>query len=313
MKYSLLIINHINTKFTETCLNSIKNQVGDFEVVMIENGSREEERADGKGFARFKQVILNKNYGFPVGVNVGVKACVGEWVLVLNNDCELKDDFLEKMKRSIDSDFPSFARSYGMARRRNDKEYFIFSPKIYSHSAKALRDKQKKPVIYACGDCIDEKGLAHNIGRGEVDHGQYDKNTEVPLASFACILIKKEVLKKFPLDESFSPGYYEDVDFCLRVQKAGYKIAFVPQAVCWHMGEASFGKLNSIENEMRQFRNLSYVVAKHFSLANIVRHYLVFNLKSLRYYLLMKKRIEFFLIECQILKRFFCEKLQINF
>lgn len=331
MSISILIVNYNNKFYTDICLESLRRQTRrDFEVVVIENGSSRVERASGEGMANFKQVILNKNYGFPMGVNLGVKACTGEWVLVLNNDCEVKEDFVA-------------AAADALASRRNDNEYLVFSPKILqkrgqtSAFAAKLRPTQWKSIptekikhkdkdrgileenrgvyrkndidqkiIYACGDEIDEKGLARNIGRGEIDRGQFDNVKEVPLASFACILVKREILERFPLDETYSPGYYEDVDFCLRLKKAGLKIAFMSQAICWHFGEASFGKLKSIDNEMRQFRNLSFTVAKHFSWFNIVRHWMIFNLKSFRYYFFMKKQWKFLMIETQVLKRLFC-------
>jgi hypothetical protein len=306
MSITALIVNYNDKKITIDSLISVVRQNistrNDIKIILVENGCKKEEiLEDGD----FKHLILNKNYGFPAGVNIGVKACAGEWVLVLNNDCELKENFIEEMEKEIE----------------NNAEYQIFSPKIYQGENKGVKgdyrntkgiygnDKEVKNIIYACGDKIDNKGLAGNIGRGEVDRGQYDQQQEVPLASFACILIKKEILEKFPLDESYF-GYYEDVDFCLRVAKAGYKIKFVPRAICYHLGEASFSKLNNLDNEMRQFRNLSFTALKNFSLFNIVRHWLIFNLKSFRYYFFMKKQWKFLRVEGQILKKCFHAILQ---
>ncbi len=280
VQINIIIVNFnskLNTLRTYGAL--VHQSVQNFRAVIIENGCRKDEILEDNGLTH---LFLNQNYGFPAAVNVGVKACTEEWVLVLNNDCFLREDFLEKMTRAVEE----------------NPEYAIFSPKIYQGD-----DKKEKNIIYACGDRIDKKGLAGNIGRGEEDRGQYDHQKEVPLASFACILIKKEVLEKFPLDESYF-GYYEDVDFCLRVARAGYKIRFVPQAVCYHSGEASFRKLNNLDNEMRQFRNLSFTLIKNYSLFHIVRHWMIFNLKSFRYYFFMKKQWKFLRVEWQIIRRF---------
>lgn len=288
MIINTLIINYNEKLITENCIRSTKQ---DIPIILAENGCKKEGILEDGDFTH---LIFNQNYGFPAAVNVGVKACSADWVLVLNNDCVLKENFIGEMEKAAEE----------------NPEYAIFSPKILQ--GKSLNDGILRPgndgaqddvnVIYACGDKIDEKGLAGNTGRGEVDHGQYDHQKEVPLASFACILIKKELLERFPLDESYF-GYYEDVDFCLRVAKAGYKIRFVPKAVCFHLGEASFGKLSNLDNEMRQFRNLSLTVIKNFPLSNIVRHWMVFNLKSFRYYFFMKRQWKFLWAEWEIIRK----------
>lgn len=301
MSILILIINYNEKKVTNLCLESIKLQTSiNHQTVLVDNGSREEEKVKDPGI---KTIQLNKNYGFPFAVNLGVKACQGDWILVLNNDCELQENFIEEMTKATEK-YP---------------EGKVFSPKIFqsltaregilrpSPNGEGAQDdaqQKKMRVIYSCGDDIDEKGLARNIGRGEVDRGQYDEVKTVPLATFACILIKKEILEKFPLDESYF-GYYEDVDFCLRLQKAKVPIYFAPNAVCRHLGEASFSKLNNLDNEIRQFKNLSLTVIKHFSIKNIVRHYLLFNLKSFRYYFFMKKKWKFIFTEIEIVKQAF--------
>lgn len=285
---SVLIVAYNNLNYTTLCLQSLRRQTErGFEVVVVENGSRDEERAEGEDF---KQIVLNKNYGFPFAVNLGVKACRGDWVLVLNNDCVLAPNFVEEMKKAMEK----------------RPKLMVFSPKIYQQTnfqAPSSKLQKENKTLYACGDDIDEKGLARNIGRGEIDEGQFDSQKTVPLATFACILIKKEILEKFPLEESYF-GYYEDVDFCLRIKKAGFQIGFVPKAICSHIGEASFKKLDNLDNEMRQFRNLSLTVIRNFPLSNIVRHYLIFNLKSLKYYLFMKRKLAFLRIEILILSQF---------
>ncbi|MCX7612560.1 MAG: hypothetical protein N2043_13340, partial [Ignavibacterium sp.] len=62
-----------------------------------------------------------------------------------------------------------------------------------------------------------------------------------PRVAFLCTLIKKEVIEKIGgLDERFSPGNYEDDDFCLRAQLAGFKTVIVKDAFIHHFGSKSF-------------------------------------------------------------------------
>ncbi len=72
---------------------------------------------------------------------------------------------------------------------------------------------------------------------------QKNKNqfSEFPRIAFLCTLIKKEVVKKIGgLDERFSPGNFEDDDFCLRAQLAGYKTVIAKDVFIHHFGSKSF-------------------------------------------------------------------------
>ncbi len=64
---------------------------------------------------------------------------------------------------------------------------------------------------------------------------------QFPRVAFLCTLIKREVIDKIGgLDERFSPGNYEDDDFCLRAQLAGFKTVIVKDAFIHHYGSRSF-------------------------------------------------------------------------
>jgi len=311
MSISILVINYNEKLLTTTCINSIFNQkkrLNQLSVFVIENGSKENEQTKGDWF---ETIVLNQNYGFPFAVNLGVKMAKSDWVLVLNNDCELQENFIEEMIKATEKNpegkvfspkiFQKVDRQRSLDSRRSLPRTELRGGNDSEREERTENTNANSNIIYACGDDIDNKGLARNIGRGEIDHGQYDNAKTVPLATFACILIKKEILKKFPLDESYF-GYYEDVDFCLRLQKAKTPIFFASKAICFHLGEASFSKLNNLDNEIRQFRNLSFTVIANFPFSNIVRHYLLFNLKTFRYYFFMKKQFSYLLVERQILK-----------
>lgn len=249
-----------------------------YEIVLVIDGVRNQIDSDS---LFLKVIYFNQNYGFPAAVNLGVKCCTSDWILLLNDDCVLDENFFAKLEKELQA-----------------PKYEIYSFKILQGDK-----KNDQKIIYACGDAIDQKGLAKNVGKGERDTGQYDDLSEVDLACFACILIKKKWLEKFPLDENYF-GYYEDVDFCLNLKEIGIKIGFLPHCKAYHLGEASFSKFDKIENEMRQFRNLSLTYFKHFPVVDIVRHWLIFNLKSFRYYFFMKKKSGFLKIELYLLWKF---------
>ena len=68
-----------------------------------------------------------------------------------------------------------------------------------------------------------------------------NKVLQFPRIAFLCTLIKREVIEKIGgLDERFSPGNFEDDDFCLRAQLAGYKTVIAQDVFIHHYGSKSF-------------------------------------------------------------------------
>ena len=68
-----------------------------------------------------------------------------------------------------------------------------------------------------------------NIGDGALDMGQYNQTNFVPYVSFAGNYIRREVIDKVGLlDENYSPQYFDDVDYCFRAKRFGFKIMYVP-------------------------------------------------------------------------------------
>jgi GT2 family glycosyltransferase len=77
------------------------------------------------------------------------------------------------------------------------------------------------------------KGQTSSIGIGEEDQGQYNKIRDVDYVN-VCLLIRTAVIRNIGLiDESYF-CYWEDVDYCLRTRKAGYKVIYVPESKIWH-------------------------------------------------------------------------------
>ena len=79
-----------------------------------------------------------------------------------------------------------------------------------------------------------------HIGVDQVDNGQYDEiNDRVDFLTGCCLLVKRQVFDQIGLlDEKFFM-YLEDADFCQRAQKAGFKIAYIPQSKIWHLNAGS--------------------------------------------------------------------------
>ncbi|MEG8945549.1 glycosyltransferase [Rosettibacter firmus] len=161
------------------------------------------------------KVIRNSmNIGFPAAVNQGMKIADTEFVIVANNDIIFTEHWAERIIEIADSDNkigmvgPISNIVSGVQIDINAKYNSIEEMHRY---AAEVREKNKGQVL------------------------------QFPRIAFLCSLIKKEVIDKIGgLDERFSPGNYEDDDFCLRAQLAGYKTVIAKDVFIHHYGSKSF-------------------------------------------------------------------------
>lgn len=223
MKVSIVIPNW-NLK--EDCLELLESiQKLEFpkklvETVVVDNNSQ-----DGSGkairekFPWVRVIESKENLGYGGGVNLGIKNTESDYLLLLTNDVVLDKNFLKYLFSAL-----STKKDAGVA---GGLVLFYDRPN----------------VIQKAYGKIDEKRLIlENIGRGEVNRSQYRKEKTVEALTFTGILFKREVFDKVGLfDERFFHSY-EDLDFLLRIRKAGYKMLFVPKAKFWHKGSKSLGR-----------------------------------------------------------------------
>ncbi|MBI5560855.1 MAG: glycosyltransferase family 2 protein [Deltaproteobacteria bacterium] len=218
---SIIIVNFNGIRFLKKCLESVyKQSFPSFEVVFVDNGS-----TDGsiefvrKNFPETRLVENGENLGFAAGNNRGIGISRGGFILTLNNDTELKDDFLISLMN---------------AAQHSGKDAAMWAPKILSMEKKDGIDSVGGLLIYP-------DGSARGRGRLEKDIGQYDKPAEVFIPSACCALYKKEMLDSVGLfDEDFF-AYCEDTDLGLRARLVGWKTLSVPDAVVYHYYSGTAG------------------------------------------------------------------------
>lgn len=104
--------------------------------------------------------------------------------------------------------------------------------------------------------------------KGEVKpHSPYKNSAEpylVEQPAGACLLIRREAFNRIGgFDERFYPAWQEDVDFCLRLIKAGYKLAVLSDAQAIHAGGYSLKTMSRIEFLRIWYRNLNAYWEKH--------------------------------------------------
>jgi GT2 family glycosyltransferase len=213
-KVFIIILNWNNWPDTLECLESLKNNdYPNYQVVIIDNGSTEKLQTD------FKVIYNQKNLGFSGGNNVGIKYALekgADYVLLLNNDTIVAKDFLSEMIKVAEK----------------DKKIGMIGPQIYFYG-------DKNRIWFAGGQVNWLYNQGQMRGYNQIDKGQYDSSEETDYITGCCLLIKREVIKKIGLMPEDYFLYYEDTDWSLKAQQAGFKCLFVPRAKIWHKGSKS--------------------------------------------------------------------------
>ncbi|WP_169808425.1 glycosyltransferase family 2 protein [Clostridium ljungdahlii] len=219
------MVNYNGYKDTIECVNSlIKLNYSNYKIVIVDNASSDDSVKILKEELNDCKIIeSNKNLGFAYGNNLGIKYALdnkADYVLLLNNDTLVETSFLTNMINSFNVN-----KSIGLV------------------GCKIMYYPQKNIIWYGGGYINWFKFIGIHYGAKQIDKGQYDQEKEIDFMTGCCMLIKREVFDKtgFLSEDYFM--YLEDVDFCVKVKDAGYKIWYNPKAIIYHkVGFSSGGE-----------------------------------------------------------------------
>lgn len=222
---SIIIITYNSSRCIASCLDSIfQNQVNfPFNIILIDNDSKD--KAETKKIISVYQknniFILdnNENLGFAKAVNQGIKYAKqrfnSNYFLLLNPDATLKDDCLAQLKKTASQNEALGLLSAKIVNPQNSAVWF-------SHAY------------------ID--WLSFKTKHSPLPTAPFNNNSALQKVSYltgCCLLIKNTTIEKIGFfDERFFL-YYEDADFSLRAQQAGFKIATDEKSVCYHIESQS--------------------------------------------------------------------------
>jgi GT2 family glycosyltransferase len=247
---TVAVLSYDGRHLLEVILPSLARQrFRDFEVVVVDNGSRDDTLAWlGEHWPQVEVVSLPENVGVTAALNVCARAGRGELVGLFNNDLELEPDCLGELVRALHE-----------------------HPQTGWVAAK-LRDFQQRELLDGAGDVFTWAATGGRRGHGELDRGQYDTPQEIFGACGGAAVYRRNVLAAVgEFDEDFF-AFYEDVDWNLRAQLAGFSCRYVPTAVVYHMGSATIGRGLSDFTRYHLWRNTLWIIAKDLPAGALLRH-----------------------------------------
>ncbi|MCC9044150.1 glycosyltransferase family 2 protein [Myroides sp. M-43] len=237
-KFAVAILNWNGEQLLRQFLPSVLQYSDKANIYVIDNASTDQSiEVLYNEFPEIKIIQNNDNYGFAKGYNEGLKDIKEPYLVLLNSDIEVTENWLDSVEDIFDT-----------------------QPKVAIIQPKILDYKQKTHFEYAgaAGGFIDSYGFPFCRGRIfdtiEEDLGQYDDIIDIFWASGACFFIRNEVYQILGgLDEDYF-AHQEEIDLCWRAHNNGYKIKYTGFSKVYHVGGATL-QYQSPKKTYLNFRN----------------------------------------------------------
>jgi len=243
MRLAIVCLHYHHLKDTIACLTSLKKNLEgvDYKIFLVNNNPLE--KICKKDLPQLLELIeAGANLGFSGGNNLGIKQSLDlrpDYVLLINNDALVKKGFLTSLVDIFQKDPKAGLVAPAIVHYRNGRKQY---------------------------------GLEGHINRwlGICRHRNLNylpkKEIRAEFVSGCCLLIKKDVFVKvgFLPEQYFL--YFEDVDYCLQVKKAGFRIYLQPQSLVFHKQNRSFKE--DINNLILNFKSNLVFVSRWFPWPN---------------------------------------------
>lgn len=255
MDLSVIIINWNTQKLLKDCLSSIYKLTKDidFEVIVVDNASADKSpQMVKKDFPQVKLLKNKDNLGFTKANNQGIKIAKGKYVLLLNSDAYLIENSLKKLFDKAESiENLGVLGPLLLNENKSIQQSVGFTPSL--------------PQIFFWMSFLDDLPGGQLLKPFHVDHDLFYKDDrEVGWVTGAALLVPSKVIKEVgTLDENIFM-YGEEVEWCYRIKKQGYKIIFTDVTKIVHIGRGSHKKVSTAAF-VGEFKGLRYFYEKHKS------------------------------------------------
>ncbi len=246
---SIVLLNWNGDKHVHRCLEHVRKQTyPSIEVIVVDNGSSDESLSKIKAnYPSYTYIENGTNRGFAPGMNQGIEASKGDFVIPLNQDVCMHERFVEEC----------------VSRAAEDERIGAIGGRVYRWIGNELTD------ILRSGE--GELSVVRKRFQGDCgNYSEHEKWTWAPAGSFP--FFRKKMLDDLRAvsgdyyDEMFVTGW-EDTDLFFRMHLRGWKCLFFPKAFGWHVGSGSVGGndkffTKQLDYQVRILRNRYFVLAK---------------------------------------------------
>ena len=255
---SFITVNYNQTELTLELIESIYQYTNvPFEIIVVDNASKVSPKSKiNRIYPDVRVIVSGVNRGFAGGNNLGVEISKGQFLFFINNDAVITEGAINAILSAFDN--PSIG---------------VVSPLICYYPTSA-QEVEVDVIQYAGATNVNPfTGRNTILGEKQLDQSQYYQSKPTFYAHGAAMMVKREVLERAGLMSEFYFLYYEELDWCEQIRKAGYTILFAPTAKIYHKESISVGKTNPLKTYYLN-RNRILFMAKNRSKSE----YLVFTL-----------------------------------
>ena len=267
MELTVLIVSYNAKTHLKNCLQSLyqKTLHRPFEVIVVDNASTDGSLSLVKrDFPEVVAIGSPDNLGFAGGNNLGMREAKGDYLLLLNNDAFIKQGAVDTMLR-IMKETPDVGVLGPLLRNEDDSVQISYGDMI---NFRAEASQKLLSKFYENGN---------RFFRGYIEK-RSQKKAYPDWVSGACMMLKAELLDKVGYFDDHFFMYTEEVDYCQRVRRAGYRVLYTPEAEVVHLR----GKSTEANREKASFeyrRSQLYFYKKHYGRGKV---------RFLKIYLLLK-------------------------
>jgi GT2 family glycosyltransferase len=276
---SIILLNYNGKRFIELWLPLLKIEYPNYEIIFVDNGSSdgsdelfEEKISNYSGRkVNVKIIKLKKNVGYSKANNIGIKEASGDYIVLLSNDIEVDRYWLKNMIEFLE---------------KNDK-VGVAQPLMFKY-----KDKKSYDMTFGFIDVIGNIFSSLDV----VPKHKINRPFEVFFCEGASMFIRRKTLEEvgYLFDEDYFM-YYEDVDFCWRVRKKGYKIFVVPSSVVYHVRCGTVSGSRIPHYQVLFIRNKLRTLFRNYNIVNLIRYLplaIIMEIPECLVWILLKKNYQ---------------------
>lgn len=225
---SVIVVTYNNLELTKACLASLDahSHYGNIEIIVVDNASSDGSPEFLAGWVKQadnRKLILNTdNRGFAAANNQGLAIASGDYLVLLNNDTYVTPGWVRTMVNHM-------RRNTGLG---------LLGPVTNN-----IGNEARIEIAYESMDEMLVRAAEHTRRR-------IGRIFPLRTAAFFCVMIPRKTYEAVgPLDEAFGRGFFEDDDYCRRVEQLGLQVACAEDVFIHHQLSASFNKLKQQDRQ----------------------------------------------------------------
>ena len=240
---TIVIPNYKGKEYLFPCVQSLYEKDGtEKRILIVDNASNDGSiEAVKEEYPEVECILLDQNYGFCRAVNIGIKKADTPYVILLNNDTVIRENYVGYLLRAI----------------KNAPDIFSVEPKMIQYHDQSRID--------SAGTYYNALGWAFAYGKDKSVE-KYNTPRKIFAACAGAAIYRKEVFDKIGLFDEKHFAYLEDIDVGYRARIAGYENRYEPKAEVIHVGSAASGtrynefkiKISSRNNVYLLYKNMPF-------------------------------------------------------